>query len=114
MEGAFAKIGVPVGRADGSFVVFERRRKTLKRGGGGTARHEARHAVAAEANGTRVVFASIIPGPGYLGITQLSAFDAIAAAAPHAHGDSGTGHDVSIIEHAGESVGAAGAAAKNS
>jgi hypothetical protein len=107
----------PIGetvRADGSIVVVEKRRGS-RRGprGGSTARHEARHAVAAIANGTGVVYATIIPGPGYRGLTQLSGFDAVAAAAPHAHGDDGTGHDVSIIERAGHSVGAAGSAAKS-
>jgi len=40
--------------------------------GGSTAIHEARHAVAAIANGTAVKSATIVPGPGYLGLTELS------------------------------------------
>ena len=74
---------------------------------GKTANHEARHAVAARRNGTGVESATIIPGPGYLGMTKLSKFDAIAAAAAHAHGDSGTGHDLSIIRASGISESAA-------
>jgi hypothetical protein len=65
--------------------------------GGSVATHEARHAVAAVANGTEVRSATIVPGPGYLGLTELSRPDPISAAAPHATGSNGTGHDVFII-----------------
>ena len=64
---------------------------------GNTAMHEAKHIVAAVHNGTHVRRATISPGPGYLGLTELSRPDAVAAAAPHATGCSGTGHDVHIV-----------------
>lgn len=63
---------------------------------GDTAIHEATHAVPAAINGTPIEQVSIIPGPGYLGITKLGRPDAISALAPHATGASGTGHDVFI------------------
>lgn len=78
---------------------------------GSTAVHEATHAVAAIANGTSVKKATIEPGPGYLGLTELSRFDPIAAAAPHADGCSGTGHDVHIVAMMGIDVRAASSAA---
>ena len=78
---------------------------------GSTAVHEATHAVAAIANGTSVKKATIIPGPGYLGMTELSRFDAIAAAAPHADGCSGTGHDMHIVAMMGHDKGSAASAA---
>jgi hypothetical protein len=63
-----------------------------------TAHHEATHIVAAEKNGTSVVRATIIPGPGYLGLTELSRPDATAALAPDATGHKGTGYDVRVAE----------------
>lgn len=66
-----------------------------------TSNHEALHAVTAP---TKVEFVSIIPGPGYLGVTKFSSFDAAAAAAPHAHRKSGTGWDTMLIEMSGGSI----------
>lgn len=63
-----------------------------------TSDHEAIHTVAAIKNNTHVIEASRIPGPGYLGFTELSNPDAIAAVAPHAFGHCGTGHDLNIVE----------------
>lgn len=71
--------------------------------------HEAKHVVAAELNGTAVQSATIIAGVGYEGLTILSKPDAVAALAPHATGESGTGHDVMIAELIG-SAGAESAA----
>ncbi len=73
---------------------------------GDTATHEAMHIVAALANGTGVEGASIIPGPGYLGITYLSKPDAVAALAPHSMGASGTSYDVFMASQIGGSSGA--------
>ena len=76
--------------------------------------HEANHAVVAIRNDpTSVIDASVVPGPGYRGITRLRRPDAIAAAAPHSHGMGGTGHDVNIIRHMGHDVGAVYAIARN-
>lgn len=69
--------------------------------------------MAAELNGTYVLYATVIPGKGYLGLTVLSGFDAVAVAAPHAHGDGGTGADVAMIREAGHSVGNASSSARN-
>ncbi len=71
---------------------------------GDTAIHEAKHAVAAIHNGTDVRSVTISPGPGYLGLTELSRPDAVAAAAPHATGCSGTGHDVHIVGAMGHDI----------
>lgn len=73
-----------------------------------TAVHESLHAGTAPEKVKRV---SIIPGPGYLGITEFSQFDAPAAAAPHHRGMSGTSWDEYLILANGHSPEAAGAAA---
>lgn len=65
------------------------------------ARHEIEHAVTALENGTSVESATIIPGPGYNGLTRLSRFDPIAAVAPYANGRDGTSHDVFITKLSG-------------
>jgi hypothetical protein len=103
-EGIQVRFGETKRLPDGTRIVVERKKRPHeKRKGGKTARHEARHIVAAELNGTRVLSASVIPGPGYLGITFLSGPDAAAAAAPDAHGDDGTGHDMRIVKQMGVS-----------
>jgi hypothetical protein len=73
---------------------------------GTTALHEAKHAVVAIRNGTGVKNVTITPGPGYLGLTELTRPDPVAAAAPHADGCSGTDHDVHIIAIMGADLGA--------
>ncbi|GEM_PF-3363308 len=99
---------------DGTIVGVTAEKKEKKRTiPGGTAKHEAMHAVAAEENGTSVSLATIVPGEGYLGLTVLSRPDAVAAAAPHAHGHSGTSHDMKIVEFMGVSPSAASNAARN-
>lgn len=99
--------------ADGTHIIV-RKVKPLHVGrAGATDLHEPRHAVAAELNGTSVLWATVISGDGYLGLTALSSFDAVAAAAPHAHGDGGTSADVHMIKQAGHSVESAGAAARS-
>ena len=62
-----------------------------------TAYHEAIHTVAALLTGSHVKEASRRSGPGFLGRTILSEFNAIAFIAPHAKGCSGTGYDVSVL-----------------
>src|SRR5438309_2024694 len=76
-----------------------------------TSIHETRHGVAGIKNGSYVRRMSIIPGPGYLGITELDRFDAIAFMAPHAAGCDGTGHDVSVVAYMGHNPGVAAGAA---
>ncbi len=81
----------------------------IKTNPGSTAIHEAKHVVAALKNGTGVEGATIVPGAGFLGLTRLSRPDAVAALAPHATGESGTGHDVFIASQMG-AIGAESAA----
>lgn len=71
---------------------------------GGTPLHEAIHAALGYLDGVNIVKVSIIPGPGYLGITQFDRFSGIAAVGPHAHGCDGTGWDTHITEATGHSV----------
>ena len=60
---------------------------------GRIARHEAKHAFP---NPDNVKTVTIIPGPGYFGLTELHIPDPVAALAPHATGEDGTGHDVVV------------------
>ncbi len=87
LEGARASLEVPV----------LKRRKPVN----GTARHEAKHVVAALETGTQVQSVDIIPTEDHLGLTTLIAPNAIAALAPHATGESGTSWDVHIAERIG-------------
>lgn len=78
-----------------------------------TALHEATHTVPALVNGTPVEEVSIVPGPGYLGITKLGRPDPIAALAPHSTGHNGTGHDVFIASLMVNDIGPASNVAKS-
>lgn len=84
-------------------VVETKFQEIKKRIPGSTAIHEAKHIVAAS---VPVIMATIIPSrrEGYNGLTQLAAFDPVAAVAPYATGSSGTGHDTFIVERMGYSV----------
>lgn len=79
-----------------------------------TALHEAKHVVAGIDDGAIIEKVSIIPGRGYLGITQFNRFTASGAAAPHADGHSGTSWDVYLIESHKESVDSSGARGRRS
>lgn len=59
-----------------------------------TALHETEHAYVAEKLGTGVRLVTIVPGPGYLGLTVLEEFNEVAAVAPHVNGRGGTGQDM--------------------
>lgn len=80
---------------------------------GETANHEAEHSVVAEEDNATVEMASIVPGPGYLGITKLSRFSAAAAVAPHANGRYGTGHDLAVTQQMRADIGTAIGTAKS-
>ncbi len=75
---------------------------------GKVADHEARHSFVGLSKLKR---ATIKPGPGYLGLTELSEFDATAAAASHAN--EGNADDIRKIKAAGHDVGSATSAAKD-
>lgn len=96
--------------SNGFIVRVEPFSKKKQRMAGRVARHEAIHAVLAEVTGTSVRSVTIRPGPGYLGLTELSGFNAIAAAGPEADGCDGTEYDMSII---GVGTSAAVSAAKS-
>lgn len=99
---------------DGSKVVAYRQKKQeRRRTPGTTARHEIRHAFVAEKrNPGSLRRASIVPGPGYLGITEISKMDPAAAAAAHAEGMSGTSWDMHIVRSMGETPQSACATAR--
>lgn len=59
-----------------------------------TAYHEAEHIAPNPRNVRR---ATIHPGPGYLGLTELYEYNSIQAAAPHAKKRRGTGHDLNTL-----------------
>lgn len=73
-----------------------------------TSKHESLHAGTAP---HKVKLVSIVPGPGYAGITEFTQFDAPAAAAPHRRGMSGTSWDEYILIANGHNPDSAGAAA---
>lgn len=75
-------------------VVPKHEQKRGPRPASSVATHETEHAVTAIVNGTPVESVTIIPGPGYNGLTKLARPDPIAAVAPHANGRDGTSHDV--------------------
>ncbi len=112
MPGPEVRIGINETQYLGKIKVTAEVEKKEKVIPSSVARHEAKHAVAAEFNGTRVISATIIPGPGYLGLTRLSRPDAIAAAAPHATGSSGTSHDMRIVGLMGHDAAAVSSAAR--
>lgn len=80
---------------------------------GSTAMHEAVHSVLAMLTGTWVKFTTIIPGPGYGGLTSLSEANAVAAVGPDELGHSGTGWDLLMAKLMGADRGSAGAVARS-
>ena len=66
-----------------------------------TSEHEAAHTVAAILTGSNVRRASRIPGPDYLGITELDGFNGVAFMAAHALGYGGTGYDRMVVVQMG-------------
>lgn len=82
-----------------------------RRVAGRTARHEAKHAFP---NPDNVKTVTIIPGPGYFGLTELHIPDPVAALAPDATGEDGTGWDVrAAISITGGNIGPASNVAKS-
>jgi len=74
--------------------------------------HESEHAVAAIVNGTEVSNMTIQPSSDYLGLTELSRFDPVAAVAPHSMGAKGTGYDIMLVEQMGKDVSSLAKAAR--
>jgi hypothetical protein len=85
-------------------VQVEKETEQVHRPASDTSRHEATHAVVAKLTGTSVKVATIEPTGTSLGHVELDRPNAIAAAAPHADGCSGTSHDVHIIALMGQDV----------
>ncbi len=77
--------------------------------------HEAVHAVAIVLNNpANIGYVSIIPGPGYGGVTTFKKFDPVATAAPYALGyTEGTQSDLNQIVGEGYDVRRASEAARN-
>lgn len=71
------------------------------KGASDTALHEAKHVVAGIDDGANIEVVSVVPGPGYLGITRFNRFTDAGAAAPDADGHNGTGWDTHLIEKHG-------------
>ncbi len=75
--------------------------------------HEACHTLAALVLGIPVHRVSTVPGPGYLGVTELGAFNPVVAAAAAAWGCDGAGDedspgsDIWQIKHSGEGISSA-------
>lgn len=80
---------------------------------GSTSRHEAFHTVPAILRGIDVYIASIIPGPGYEGITKLGRFDDVSFMAPDSLGCRGTKHDVFVVTLMKRSPSSAAATARS-
>jgi hypothetical protein len=105
-------IGVKNYLRDGTSIeVIEKDKIDLAESAGDTAKHEAIHAAAT--NPENVELVSIIPGPGYYGITKLKHFDEVAAVAPHAYHMSGTGWDTFLVEVNGGNVDGSSAVARS-
>ena len=85
----------------------------VEHGVGGTAYHEACHAVAAMLLNITVFEATDIPGPGYGGYTSIAEFDSTVAAAAEAMGCDGTGHDLWSIAMQGDDPDAAVSSARS-
>lgn len=88
---------------------LENSHKVRRKVAGRIARHEIKHAIVDPEN---VESITIIPGPGYLGLTQLRSPDPVAALAPHATGEGGTGHDVMVASFMTDNVSSAENVAK--
>jgi hypothetical protein len=87
-------------------VTAEEKKEVTTTVASSTARHEAKHAVIAIKRGRKVKLATVIPGPGYLGMVELDAPDAVT-------GESGGSHDLHVIEATGHSVAAASVEARD-
>jgi len=72
-----------------------------------TALHEIEHGLLG-----KVRKISVVPGPGYLGMTELASYDAVAFAGPASQGRDGVGHDLNVISHMGGNEDAAIMAAR--
>lgn len=77
------------------------------------AEHENVHAFVAAERGTGIIRISTIPEGNSLGHVLLAHADVVSAAAPHALGHRGTGHDMRIVASMGASALGACAAARS-
>lgn len=77
-----------------------------------TAHHEAIHTVLLLKNSGKISRVSIIPGPGYAGITEPDRLDPVAAIGPDSIGCNGTEHDRVVAASRGANLQAAAAVAR--
>lgn len=108
IEGAPRKMEALIGTerrlGDGTVVKVDAKGKQLSYvPPSDTANHEFEHAALAM---NKLIKVSVIPGPGYLGITEMDSYDEVAFLGPESRGRKGTGHDVSVVESQGGNVGA--------
>lgn len=80
---------------------------------GKTARHEAKHLVLLIENGVGAKSGTIVEGNGYLGMVEPNGWDPIAAIGPHADGDSGGSHDLSLVINRGHDPNTVGLIARS-
>ena len=99
----YLSVGTERVRGDGTVVRVEIEDKLDFTEPSDTAVHEAIHADVAEENGTATLEASIVPSGNARGFVRMSRADPIAAAAPHADGHRGTGHDMRLVSQSGMS-----------
>jgi hypothetical protein len=75
--------------------------------------HEAYHVLAAILQGVGVKRATVVPEGDALGVTEVTQFDPVVAAAAHAFGCDGCGHDLTLVMLSGHDVGSSASAARS-
>lgn len=78
-----------------------------------TALHEAKHLVLLIEGGVGAKSGTVVEGNGYLGMVEPNGWDPIAAIGPHADGDSGGSHDLSLVIRYGHDPNIVGSIARN-
>lgn len=94
-----AQIGTQEKLSDGTVIETKFTERQLNLGTPtSTAVHEIEHGLLAQSKVKRI---SVVPGPGYAGITELTAYDEVAFAGPASQGRNGVEYDLSAIEYSG-------------
>ena len=79
----------------------------------GTPIHEIKHAKVMQETGGTVFDATIVPGPGYNGLTRGANISGAARIGPHITGESGGGFDMHVAEMLGQNTSSEAIAAKS-